>query len=364
MKPSISTYSRMYLVTPTVYEKLLTCIDEKDKKITQDLNASKDKKLRASDDYIQGLNIESFNEPREEVIETGGNDEEFDMDENPPQSESTDVIYQSNAPEKEGFTQVDNDQPIETNPSNVLSSPCVTSESGEVIPRGGLIYRPMQKTFKAVKEPVISIPRLSKEEIDFYTKPKEIQHKKLILKQPIISIPKLTESQIGPPQQTAPKFSLKKPILSIPRLEQQQIDAYTNKPVLSIPRLQQSEIDAFTKNPSINSKKTKVIVPQIKKHQTTKIKNFQCTVCLKFWRSKWDLKRHMSTVHSNIKSTEPTAQALPDTDDTMEDRSNDFPIWRATRSQKRSSAEAKLPTLKNNKFRPPGGEDDDFEQWK
>ena len=33
MKNIKSPYSKMYLVTPAVYEKLLTCLDEKDKKI-------------------------------------------------------------------------------------------------------------------------------------------------------------------------------------------------------------------------------------------------------------------------------------------------------------------------------------------
>jgi hypothetical protein len=35
---NISAYSKMYLVTPSVYEKLLTCIDNKDKRTTEELN--------------------------------------------------------------------------------------------------------------------------------------------------------------------------------------------------------------------------------------------------------------------------------------------------------------------------------------
>ena len=38
-KPSIgSPYSMMYLITPSIYEKLLLCIDEGDKKIIDSLN--------------------------------------------------------------------------------------------------------------------------------------------------------------------------------------------------------------------------------------------------------------------------------------------------------------------------------------
>jgi hypothetical protein len=62
--------------------------------------------------------------------------------------------------------------------------------------------------------------------------------------------------------------------------------------------------------------------------------------------------------------SEQQVPPFPDTDETMEEN---FPVWKRTRSEKRTSTQAKLPTLKP-KFRPPGGEDDDdgsgFQQWK
>ena len=43
MKALKSPYSKMYLVTTSVYDKLLTCLDEKEKKSTELLNIAKQK---------------------------------------------------------------------------------------------------------------------------------------------------------------------------------------------------------------------------------------------------------------------------------------------------------------------------------
>lgn len=378
MKPQISTYSRMFLVTPTVYEKLLTCIDEKDKKVTEDLNISKDKKSRPSDEYINDLNIESFNEPREELEPNPEIDVNMDAQ---PETESADVIYQDEG-NNDGFIQTDEPELMPETHGEILSSPCIQSEEGEVIPQGGLIYRPknQQKQFKAVKKPVISIPRLSQKEIDSYTKPKVNQ-----VRRPILSLPKLSQAEIGiytkksAPQISIPRLNqsqigvrdnanrpiIRKPVLSIPRLQQAEINAFTEQPILSIPRLQEEQINAFTA--SKKQKQRQLIVPGIQKSKPglSKIKNFQCPICFKFWRSKWDLRRHSGTVHSNIKTNQQAAP-LPDTDDVMQDETNNFPDWNRSRPEKRTSSQAKLPLLKNTKFRPPGGEDEEgeYDSWK
>jgi hypothetical protein len=403
MKKNISTYSRMFLVAPTVYEKLLNCIDEKDKKSTENLNMSKDKTQRPSDDYIQELNIESFNEPREvpeHEVESGQSGE---------QMTESDIIYKENPSVIESES-----MEADTNPEQFqqLSSPCKISEQGEVIPPGGLIYRP-QSSFKAVKEPVLSLPRLSQRDIDYHTKPNQpiVSLPKLSQQdidyhtnpnQPIVSLPKLSQQDIdyhtnpNQPIVSLPKLSqreieffttkpktqsiIRKPVLSLPKLNQGEIDIYTKKsnPQLvlqKLPDLQQAQIDAFdktAKNKEIFARKQKVIVPSIKKQETAKIKNFQCPICMKFWRSKWDLRRHTSSVHSNFRQKQSieNAQPLPDTDETMteeqtmQQKQDEFPIWTRTRSQKRSSSQAKLPTLKP-KFRPPGGDDEgEYESWK
>jgi uncharacterized C2H2 Zn-finger protein len=347
----------MFLVSPTVYEKLLTCIDEKDKKVTEDLNIFKDKKQRPSDEVIHDLNVESFNEPIEEEVQSMA--EEKQQQEITPQDDQqheSDNIYQDENGEMEAIFDKSN---LEINaPQNTLSSPCVRSDGGEVIPQGGLIYRPQpqQSQFKAQKKPIISIPRLSKQEIDFYTKPRQ----NMVFKPAVLQAPQ-TRPQIATLSQEPmfPKPIFKKPILSIPRLQQDEIDAFTNSKglQLKLPKLTHKQIG---------------VLPGIvkKKNATTNIKNFQCPTCFKFWRSKWDLKRHVSTVHSNLRAkASESVQALPDTDDVMhdQDQTNNYPAWTRTRAQKRNSQQAKLPNLKNNKFRPPGGEDDndgkDFQSW-
>jgi hypothetical protein len=55
----VSSYSKMYLVTPSVYDKLLKCLDEGDKKITQNLNktAPANIPLKPSEQYLQNLSL-------------------------------------------------------------------------------------------------------------------------------------------------------------------------------------------------------------------------------------------------------------------------------------------------------------------
>lgn len=376
MKNQTSTYSRMFLVSPTVYEKLLTCIDEKDKKTTQDLNSSKEKKQRPSDEYIQGLNIESFNEPREVENNDQNTEQELNMDVE-PESESTDDIFEEDQ-NQSGFVETSEPEIMpEIRQTNILTTPCVQSEKGEVIPQGGLVYRPRNQQFKAVKNPMISIPKLTQEEIDFHTNPRP-QSKPFIFKKPVLTIPKLSQDEIdiytkkSTPQISIPRLSqkqigqrdvmnrpiLKQPVLSLPRLQRAEIEAYSgNQPILSIPRLQQAEIDAFSGSQKPNK------LQGIQKKGASKIKNFQCPICMKLWRSKWDLRRHTDSVHSNLKASQQ-ALPLPDTDDVMQEPDN-FPIWARTRSHKRSATQAKLPNLKNNKFRPPGGDDEnEYQSWK
>ena len=51
-----STYSKMYLVVPSVYDKVLKCIDEKDKKTLEQLNIDKDEIIiRPSEKYFEDI---------------------------------------------------------------------------------------------------------------------------------------------------------------------------------------------------------------------------------------------------------------------------------------------------------------------
>jgi hypothetical protein len=60
MKPTKSPYSKMYLVTPGVYDKLLTCLDEKDKKSTELLNIEKEREERPGEKVIEDITTGDF----------------------------------------------------------------------------------------------------------------------------------------------------------------------------------------------------------------------------------------------------------------------------------------------------------------
>jgi hypothetical protein len=323
MKNQTTTYSRMFLVAPTVYEKLLSCIDEKDRKVTQELNISKENIQRPSDEYIQDLNNQSFIEQPEEGEEEENQIPAMLQEENigPPIYQPQNVMdeFVPDTIYNEGLVEpiqpamqqtiVRNVLPIN---GNTLKTPCnqqSTDENDErVIPQGGLIYR----------------PNSGKKQQKFMSNIKTI---------------KVTGSKFKP----------------------------NNKIRITIPE-------------NVPAIKDRLIAPQIinqtKQLQTleNKTKTHQCKVCLKFYPGKWNLKRHMDTVHKNIKSLKapiPTTnfqvpvnrnrqlsvQALPDTDSTM----SDFQSWN---KNKRTATDAKLREPNTRKFRPPGGEgDDNFESW-
>lgn len=74
MKPkNQSPYSKMYLIPPNMYEKLLVCLDEKETRLTEDLNIDKESvEERPSERQIEMLNQEALNpeindDPQSEV---------------------------------------------------------------------------------------------------------------------------------------------------------------------------------------------------------------------------------------------------------------------------------------------------------
>jgi hypothetical protein len=72
MKPTKSPYSKMYLVTPGVYDKLLTCLDEKDKKSTELLNIEKEREERPGEKVIEDITTGDFEPQNVERNATNG----------------------------------------------------------------------------------------------------------------------------------------------------------------------------------------------------------------------------------------------------------------------------------------------------
>ena len=54
-KMKASAYSKMYLVVPSVYDKVLKNIDEKDKKVLEQLNLEKETNTRPSEQYLEDV---------------------------------------------------------------------------------------------------------------------------------------------------------------------------------------------------------------------------------------------------------------------------------------------------------------------
>ena len=320
MKNIKSPYSKMYLVTPAVYEKLLSCLDEKDKKNTQLLNIEKEKEDRPSEQIIQDVTTEEF-EP--EVMQT-----QVDIPETPEvfgvEPSEMDVIPSE--------SEIPIEQTIETNvppgytdiESNPLKKPCEekTYDKTRVIPEAGsLMYNP---NVKQTKNPATVESKIVKKYRKISKPPTSIK-KQLIIPQILRDTPKITQ----PDTQV-------------------------------ITRIQKEEIT----NPDIP-------IPPKKK--------FQCPICLKYFDRPWALQRHVGTVHKNLGSpkdilSQQTKQIVikPSVIQTgkvieIPTPSTSFEPW--IKPGKRTAVQAKLPSKQQQKYirrdgKPSEETEVQFESWK
>ena len=152
MKSTHSAYSKMYLVTPSVYEKLLHCLDNADAKMTKDSNVEKHfaTTQTPAEKEIQTLNLESFNEPPETLQE--------EIVTHPETVQVPPAIYGSEFDEQQQQQQEEQQQqqqvvgekipvPQYEIVNNPLKQSCATqsTDTETVVPKANLIYNPNWK---------------------------------------------------------------------------------------------------------------------------------------------------------------------------------------------------------------------------
>lgn len=271
-----SPYSKMYLVTPSVYQILKNCISDKEKIVTDGLNETEVVKGQTpAEKIVSEIAQKDFNEP---TIATQIVEEQLV----PPTTNPTDVIFseQYNVPSENPKEQ---EKLVYSNP---ITTPCEQDN-----PEGGIIPSMLYKQ-KKISEDIIP--------------------------------------------------------------------------------------------------KTKLLQPKI---VLTRVNPHQCNVCMKLFTRKWDLKRHLTSIHNNIINPPiETPQVLEDDDIEMKEQQQNqsFDNWSegTTRSGKRFGGkrfvnmDTSTPTLRGKrtakiaklgsikipaKSRPEGGEEsnnpDSFEHW-
>lgn len=261
-----SAYSKMYLVTLPVYNKLLSCIDEREKQNTEELNVPEKIEERPSDKLIEQMNSDAMEEkPEEEEIENvpeptftetnkifgtgegeegGGDDFEEEMEEKPP------------AP-------IIRERQIVENP---LRTPCEKRENIDVIREPEVLYTPPPQKVKSIK-PTFKIPPLKK-------------HNPTLKKG--ILIPKVILNRIDePPGERISKHQQLVPKIILDRVDQDE-NLKTVTPVQA---------------PKVRIPTVEDIPEKFTKHQ--------CSVCLKYFSRKNSLKRHVDHVHKNLEIISP-----------------------------------------------------------
>ena len=338
----------MYMVTPSVYQKMLNCISDKDKIVTENLNEPvKEDEKTTADKIVEGISHQDFSE-QPQLVEPPNIVEE----QKPVVSNPTDAIFSN--PNSDEYWEDDpqplvgNYPPQELVYSNPLKTPCSQNYSeGQLAP--------------SVKEPTMAMVDMN---------PRVVMRKSDIVNMnPRVELQRL--------QVVAPEITQKPGT--------QMVDMN--------PRVVMRKSDIVNMNPKVSLKRLQVLSPEITKKPQIRKGPFQCDICFRNFTRNWDLKRHMnsSTVHANMK-TQPTQQQVIDNDLTMQELNptnveqqipQSFDNWSTgitTRSGKkyvpmdtsrpslrgkRSATVAKLGKLHiPSKSRPPGGnEQESFEHW-
>jgi hypothetical protein len=329
MKPKQSVYSKMYLVTPNVYDKVLQSLDDKLKKTTAELNVEKETEERPAEKIIENITAQEIS-PDIEVPEIVN--PEF-IDPEPQTNEPEQTFGESEAVEPGEITE----QTIETEPS----------EAVVMGPGNQPTINPLTTNCAQPEVQDQFIPLIKKQ-----------GDKK-------VRVSRVT----GKITKTLAKPNVIRQIPQIQRLQQQETSFQPN-----IKRVVVTRPEPMT------------MIKDIK----IKPRKFVCNVCLKGFLSKYHLDRHVNSVHKNLTPQQKSLyEALPDEDIQMDrpvasqleeeetmgrpvfpkpSTSKAFQSWKAGEekkslapSSKRKTSEAKLKyTPRPTKTRP---SDEWFDDW-
>jgi hypothetical protein len=278
MKPSKSPYSKMYLVTPGVYNKLLTCLDEKEKKSTELLNVEKEREDRPGEKVIEDITTGDFEPPEVEDIPQV---EEQQQVEEQPQAEVQPMVEDIVPPTPEVFGGVE----TEVQPQQIV-------EEGEIIeqmqvPPGepDIPEQQQQQQINPLRTPC-AIP----------TDPNQV------VKQPAFNpvgvrgvkrTSKLVPKVIKQPRILRPTLLVKnKPVLYSPQIIRQPQQQIVAPQIVRAQQEEQIQPDIAMPSASTSSQ---VSFKSPKKAIT-------CPICKKVFPRPWNLARHVGTVHKNLGS--------------------------------------------------------------
>ena len=167
MKKTLSAYTKMYLVTPSVYQKLLNCIEEKDKNSIENLNTDKTEgEIKTPSEQIvqkisnQDVGIQTVNETSNfgnQFNPNMGNVETQTIDTPTNQIFGSEYLQDEFHPEEQGGA-----MEIKETHTNPLKTPCQNNSNTNEDVMPNLVYRPSNPSNKIPTIPAISRKSLKK----------------------------------------------------------------------------------------------------------------------------------------------------------------------------------------------------------
>ena len=265
MKPKQSVYSKMYLVTPNVYDKVLQSLDDKAKKTTVDLNLEKEMEERPSEKLIENIAAQELEMQPEELPVDNPNPEFIDPE---PQQEPEQTFGEVESTSEPG--EIVTEAMAQDIPSEALGGPGYQQEMEPEI------VNPLRTNCAQPEVQDQFIPLI-----------KQGVKRSRVLK---------TASKIIKPKLYVPSIVRKlNPTPQIQRLQQAE---KTFQPNIQQIRQLASKLP---QNQGISRSKQFTQPEQpVVTDSKGKQRRFSCNFCLKAFLSAYHLRRHISTVHKNL----------------------------------------------------------------